>query len=156
MTGINLLKNIEDFIAGILSKDEDVFLVEIKISPTNDIKVFLDADNGITIEKCTKVNKALYKYIDESELFPDGNFSLEVSSPGVDEPLKLNRQYKKNIHRNVEVMMNDGTRFEGLLSSVDDEQIVIEEKTGKGNKTTINPRTILFNQIKYTKVLITF
>ncbi len=156
MIGSNLLKNIEDFITGILSKDEDIFLVEIQISPTNDIKVFLDADNGITIEKCTKVNKALYKYIDESALFPDGNFSLEVSSPGVDEPLKLNRQYKKNIGRKVEVIMNDGSRFEGLLSSVDDEQIIVEEKTGKGSKTTINSKPILFNQIKYTKVLITF
>jgi ribosome maturation factor RimP len=156
MIGTNLLKNIENFITGILSKDEDIFLVEIKISPANDIKVFLDADNGITIEKCTKVNKALYKYIDESALFPDGNFSLEVSSPGVDEPLKLNRQYKKNTGRKVEVIMNDGSRIEGSLFSVDNEQITIEEKTGKGNKTTINLKPILFNQIKYTKVLITF
>ena len=95
-------------LAGITSQSETIFPVEIKISPSNDIKVFLDADDGITIEKCTSVNKALYKYIEESELFPGGNFSLEVSSPGVDEPLKLYRQYKKNIGRKVEVVLNDG------------------------------------------------
>jgi len=156
MSGINPLKNIEDFVAGITSQSETVFPVEIKISPANDIKVFLDADDGITIEKCTSINKALYKYIEESELFPGGNFSLEVSSPGVDEPLKLFRQYKKNIGRRIEVVMNDGTKAEGKLLNISDDEIVIEDKTGRGNKTTIKTTTILFNQIKHTTVLITF
>ena len=156
MSEITPLKKIEDFVAGITSQSETIFPVEIKISPANDIKVFLDADDGITIEKCTSINIALYKYIEESELFPDGNFSLEVSSPGVDEPLKLLRQYKKNIGRRVEVLLNDGTKAEGKLLNLTDYEIVIEEKTGKVNKTTIKTTTILFNQIKHTKVLITF
>ena len=150
------LKNIQDFIAGITSKSETVFPVEVKISPSNDIKVFLDADDGITIEKCTSVNKALYKYIEESGLFPDGNFSLEVSSPGIDEPLKLYRQYKKNTGRKVAVLLNDGATTEGTLLDVSDDTITIEEKTGKGNKIVIKTTTILFNQIKHTTVLITF
>src|SRR6476619_4713909 len=100
------LKKIEDFVAGITSQSGTVFPVEVKISSANDIKVFLDADDGLTIEKCTSVNKALYKYIEETGLFP-GGFSLEVSSPGVDEPLKLHRQYKKNTGRKVEVLLND-------------------------------------------------
>ena len=150
------LKNIEDFVAGITSQSETVFPVEVKISPANDIKVFLDADDGITIEKCTSVNKALYKYIEETGMFPDGNFSLEVSSPGVDEPLKLHRQYQKNIGRKVEVLLNDGNKKEGTLLNVSDDEIIIEEKTGKGNKTIITAATILFNQIKHTTVLITF
>jgi ribosome maturation factor RimP len=156
MSEITPLKKIEDFVAGITSQSETIFPVEIKISPANDIKVFLDADDGITIEKCTSINKALYKYIEESELFPGGNFSLEVSSPGIDEPLKLFRQYKKNIGRRIEVLMNDGTKAEGKLLKITDDEIVIEDKTGKGNKTTVKTTTILFNQIKHTKVLITF
>ncbi len=150
------LKKIEDFVAGITSASGTVFPVEIKISPANDIKVFLDADDGITIEKCTAVNKALYKYIEEAGLFADGNFSLEVSSPGVDEPLKLHRQYKKNMGRKVEVLLNDGNKIEGILRNAADDAIVIEEKTGKGNKTIIKSTTILFNQIKHTTVLVTF
>jgi ribosome maturation factor RimP len=150
------LKRIEDFVAGITSSAGTVFPVEIKISPANDIKVFLDADDGITIEKCTVVNKALYKYIEESGLFADGNFSLEVSSPGVDEPLKLHRQYKKNTGRKVEVLLNDGNKIEGTLRDATDDAIVIEEKTGKGNKTIIKSTTILFNQIRHTTVLVTF
>ena len=150
------LKNIEDFIAGITSQTKSVFPVEIKMSPANDIKVFLDADDGITIEKCTTINKALYKYIDDAQLFPDGNFSLEVSSPGVDEPLKLHRQYIKNVGRKVEVLLNNGTKTEGILSNVSDDEITIEEKTGKGNKAITKSTTILFNQVKHTTVLVTF
>jgi len=156
------LKKIEDFVAGITSQSGTIFPVEIKISPANDIKVFLDADDGITIEKCTSVNKALYKYIEETGIFPDGNFSLEVSSPGVDEPLKLHRQYKKNTGRKVEVLMNDGNKIEGVLLNAGDDAITIEESfdklrmKGRGNKTTIKTTTILFNQIKHTTVLITF
>jgi len=156
MNVVTPLKNIEDFVAGITSQSETVFPVEVKISPANDIKVFLDADDGITIEKCTSVNKALYKFIEETGLFPDGNFSLEVSSPGVDEPLKLHRQYKKNISRKVEVLMNDGSTTEGTLFNVSDNEITVEEKTGKGNKAIIKTKTISFNQIKHTTVLITF
>ncbi|MEO8763787.1 MAG: ribosome maturation factor [Ginsengibacter sp.] len=150
------LKKIEDFVTGITSQYGTVFPVEIKISPANDIKVFLDADDGITIERCTSVNKALYKYIEENGLFPDGNFSLEVSSPGVDEPLKLHRQYTKNIGRKVEVLLKDGNKAEGTLLSAGDDDIIVEEKTGKGHKTIITATTILFNQIKHTIVLITF
>ncbi len=150
------LKSIEDFVAGITSQSKTVFPVEIKMSPANDIKVFLDADDGITIEKCTVINKALYKYIEDAALFPDGNFSLEVSSPGVDEPLKLYRQYIKNVGRKVEVLLSDGATIEGTLSNVSDNEITIEEKTGGGNKAITKSTIILFNQVKHTTVLVTF
>ena len=149
-------KAIEDFVNAQLEGSEDVFLVEVKVIPGNNIKVFLDADNGITIEKCIKVNRALYNQIEESELFPNGDFSLEVSSPGVEEPLKLHRQYKKNIGRTVEVTMNDETKKEGELITVNDDEIIIEEKTGQGKKAISKTTNILFNQVKHAKVLVTF
>lgn len=153
-------KTIEDFVDAQLSEGNDVFLVEVKVIPGNNIKVFLDADNGITIEKCIKVNRALYNQIEESGLFPNGDFSLEVSSPGIDEPLKLTRQYKKNIGRTVEVMMNDGSRKEGKLLLVNDDEITIEQKEIKKKKSPENNQdktiNILFNQVKHTKVLVTF
>ena len=150
------LKKIENFLDGIISQSENIFQVGIKISQSNDIVILLDGDDGITIEKCTQVNKALYKYIEEAELFPNGNFSLEVSSPGVDEPLKFHRQYKKNIGRNVQVTGIDGSLLEGKLVAVNNDDIIIEEKQGKGTKTVIKTTTISFNQIKHTKVLVTF
>ncbi len=154
------LKSIENFVTGITANSKTVFPVGVKINPGNNIIVLLDADDGITIEKCTQVNKALYKYIEETDLFPGGNFSLEVSSPGVDEPLKLHRQYIKNIGRTIEVVMNDGSKNQGKLVEVNDEDILIEEKQGKGNKAPDSYRDnkikISFNQIKHTTVLITF
>lgn len=156
MISDNKQQAIEDFVNAQLSGSEDVFLVEVKVIPGNNIKVFLDADNGITIEKCIKVNRALYNQIEESDLFPNGDFSLEVSSPGVEEPLKLHRQYKKNIGRTIEVTTNDETKKQGKLVEVNDDEIVIEEKAGQGKKAIIQQTNILFNQVKHTKVLVTF
>lgn len=156
MTVSTPLQQIEDFVVQFTTKWPEVFLVEIKSSASNQIIVLLDADNGITIEKCTSINKALYKYIEESGLFPDGNFSLEVSSPGVDRPLKLRRQYEKNVGRQVEVLMNDGSKLTGVLSGVDEENIFLKEEHGKGKKLIMKTTTILFNQIKHVTVLITF
>src|SRR5437868_6308385 len=113
MVSGELQKIIEDYIRELLLEREDVFLVEIKIKSGNNIAVFLDADNGITIDTCTRINRALYKKIEENALFANGDFSLEVSSSGVDEPLKLYRQYKKNIGRTIEVLLNNETKKQG-------------------------------------------
>ena len=92
---------------------DDIFLVSIKIKPINNYKIYLDADGGLCIEKCIKINMALYKIMEEMGIHPDGDFSLEISSAGVDEPLKLLRQFKKNVGRNVEVITNDDEKKKG-------------------------------------------
>lgn len=151
-----LQKTIEEYVSILLQDDSDVFPVDIKVNPGNSIFIYLDADSGVTIEKCTRLNRALYKQIEENGLFPAGDFSLEVSSPGINEPLKLKRQYKKNIGRTVEVTLNDGSKKAGKLTEVNDEQMIIEETDGKGKKAIIKKTTILFNEVKHTKVLVTF
>ena len=138
----------------LLESDPDNFLVEVRITPGNHIKVFIDNDNGITIEKCVAVNRALYKKIEESNLFPGGDFSLEVSSPGLDEPLKLHRQFVKNLGRFAEITLNDGARLEGKLVSATGNSIEIEEAKGK-KKEPVN-RTLLFENIKTTKIKVVF
>ena len=149
-------EKIEEFVKQFIAKTEGLFLIEVKSAPGNKITVLLDGDKGVTIENCTAVNKALYKFIEETQLFGENNFSLEVSSFGVDRPLVLLRQYKKNIGRTVEVVLTDGQKLDGKLLDANEEQIIIEQKTGKGNKMTTKTTTILFNQIKHTTVLITF
>ncbi len=147
---------IENFLNQYLEDQPEVFIVEVKITPGNSISVFADADNGITIDKCTKMNRALYNYLEENEIFPNNDFAIEVSSPGVEEPLLLLRQYKKNVGRTVEVVTNDDKIFTGKLIAVTDQEITIESKEGKGNKATTKTNNILLNQIKHTKVLVTF
>ena len=146
---------ITQFVNGQL-ENTDVFLVEAKVLPGNNIRIFLDADSGVTIDKCIKVNRALYKYLEETATFPNNDFALEVSSPGVDEPLKLNRQYKKNIGRTIEVTLVDDVKKTGKLATVNEEDITVEENEGKGKNKIMKTNTILFNQIKHTKVLVTF
>lgn len=149
-------EKIEEFINVFIQKWPEIFLVDIKIAPGNKITALMDSDKGLTIENCTVINKALYHYIEETNLFGTQNFSLEVSSFGVGNPLKLLRQYQKNIGRTIEVILKDGNRLEGTLLVADEENLSIEEKTGKGNKMTKKTTTILFDQIKHSTVLITF
>jgi ribosome maturation factor RimP len=140
----------------LIAEEKDVFLVEIRIKPTNNVKIFLDSDLGMSIERLIQINRALYKQLEEESIFPNGDFSLEVSSPGLDEPLKKHRQYVKNIGRFVEVMLADGSKKEGKLISTSDEEIVIEEEKGKGKKKELVQHSIPFSEIKATKVQIKF
>lgn len=156
MTIETQVQAVEKMIEGILNDDPQYFLVEVKIRPTNNIKVFLDGDNGISIEKCIGYNRKLYKMIEESGLVPPDDFSLEVSSPGLDEPLKLYRQYKKNVGRKVEVLQKDGVKIEGVLKDVSEEEITIEETKGKNKKKQVIEHKISFESIKSTKIQIVF
>jgi ribosome maturation factor RimP len=148
------IQEVETIVNGLL--EGDVFLVGIRIKPTNNFKVFLDADGGLSIEKCIKINRALYRIMEEKAMYPDGDFSLEVSSPGIDEPLKLLRQYKKNVGRNVEVILNDGTKKEGKLLEVGETAITLQQLEGKGKKAVTVNSVLEFEHIKQTKVLISF
>lgn len=147
---------IQNLIQALLQGTPDVFLVNIRIKPTNNYKIFIDADGGLDIDRCIKINRALYKQIEELAWYPDGDFSLEVSSPGVDEPLKLLRQYKKNIGRNVEVTFIDGAKQEGKLTVVTNEAITIEYTQGKNKKAELVNKEIELLTIKQTIVLIAF
>jgi ribosome maturation factor RimP len=154
MTNDSQANKIKDIIDSLLANDPSSFLVEVKVLPGNNIKVFLDGDSGITIDKCVALNRALYKQLEEGSFFQDGDFALEVSSAGLDEPLKLKRQYKKNINRNVEVLMADGQKILGKLVSVSEENIIVEEY--KGKKKEVVSHTVLFDHIKSTKIQVVF
>ena len=135
---------------------DDIFFVDMKVKPTNNIKIFLDADSGLGIEKCIRINRRLYKQVEEMGFYPEGDFSLEVSSPGIGEPLLLLRQYIKNIGRNVEVTLNDDTIKEGVLLEATEEQIVLEHTEGKNKKAVTTQIPVLFSAIKQTVVQIKF
>ena len=141
---------------GLLADHPTHFLVDIWIKPTNNIKVFIDADEGIILSLLIEYNRKLYKKLEESCLFPDGDFSLEVSSPGLDEPLKLFRQYKKNVGRYVDVTRTDSSKVEGRLIEATEDGILVETETGKGKKKETRQESILFDDIKSTKIQIKF
>lgn len=150
------IQALEHKVEALIAPEPDLFLVEVKIKPTNNIKVFIDGDRGISIERLVQYNRSLYKQIEASEMFPNDDFSLEVSSPGLDEPLKLRRQYLKNTGRYVEVTQNDGSRVEGKLVNVTENEMIVEEEKGKGKKKETIQHTISFDNIKTTKIQIKF
>jgi ribosome maturation factor RimP len=151
----NQVITLEGKINELLTELPGYFLVEISVKPTNNIKVFVDADQGAAIDQLSKINRALYKWVEEN-LFQDEDFSIEVSSPGLDEPLKLNRQYLKNIGRMVEIVLKNGLKREGKLISVSENEIVIEEERGKGKKKEMIQHVIFKEEIKTTKVQVKF
>ena len=150
------VKTVEGMVQTMLAGEQGYFLVDVRVKPTNNVKVFIDGDQGISIEKCVQVNRALYKKFEETGLFPNGDFSLEVSSPGLDEPLKLHRQYKKNIGRQVELVLQDGSKIEGRLLEVTEDGIIVEETRGRNKKKEVINHTFLFDNIKTTKIQVVF
>jgi len=155
MNSENQVIGVENKLSELLTELPGYFLVEINVKPTNNIKVFIDADQGAAIDQLSRINRALYKWVEEN-LFPNGDFSIEVSSPGLDEPLKLDRQYLKNIGRMVEIVLKNGLKNEGKLISVSENEIVIEEEKGKGKKKEVIQHIILKEEIKTTKVQVKF
>lgn len=150
------IENIEGLLQEILAEHNDLFLVNIKIKPTNNIKVYLDGDAGVTIQTCVNINRKLYKLIEEKAWFTDGDFSLEVSSPGIDEPIKLNRQYKKNIGRSIEITDLEDKTIEGIIKEVTDTIVIIENTTGKGKKAVTTNIEMTFDKIKKAIIQVKF
>ncbi len=155
MNSENQVTGVEKKLSELLTELPGYFLVEISVKPTNNIKVFVDADQGAAIDQLSRINRALYKWVEEN-LFPNGDFSIEVSSPGLDEPLKLDRQYLKNISRMVEIVLKNGLKKEGKLISVSENEIVVEEEKGKGKKKEVVQHIILKEEIKTTKIQVKF
>ena len=156
MAAAEQIQILESFIKGIIEKDLDIFLISLKIKSGNNIKIFLDGDTGLPIDKCVKINRQLYKFIEDTAMYPEGEFSLEVSSPGIEEPLKMFRQYQKNIGRYVAVVLNDDIVKEGILLDVKEDEINIEFTEGKGKKAITQQIVIPFSNIKSTTVQIKF
>jgi len=150
------IQALEQKVNALISSDPESFLVDVRIKPGNNIKVFIDADKGVNIDKLIQYNRSLYRQIVEGRLFPNDDFSLEVSSPGLDEPLRLRRQYVKNIGRCVEVLLKDGIKREGKLINATDNEIVVEEEKGTKKHKEVLQHTIFYDDIKTTKVQIKF
>ncbi|MGF6845523.1 ribosome maturation factor RimP [Chitinophaga sp. W3I9] len=154
MANEHVIKTIREMAEGLLANNPDNFLVDIRIKPTNNIKLFLDGDKGVPVATLVSFNRQLYPLLEAAELFPNNDFSLEVSSAGLDEPLKLHRQYLKNIGRKVEVTLLDGSVKEGTLQTVTEDAINIEELIGK--KKEKKSTDLKLNEIKHIKVCIVF
>lgn len=155
---MDLKRHIEKIVTDLLREDE--FLVDVIIAGYNaagKILILIDADGGINIDRCAEVSRKTGAVL-EAEDAIETAYVLEVSSPGLEHPLKLNRQYKKNIGRQVKVTLQDDDQKTGELLAVEDTFITIGEiiKEKGSKKTDIREVKIPFSDIKKTNVLVSF
>ena len=137
-------------------EEGDIFIVDIKIGKGNKIAIWVDKDQGITIEECVGISRYVENNLDrESE-----DFDLVVSSPGLDMPFKVQQQYEKNLNSIIEVVSIDGEKLKGKLMVVTENGIELEyvkfSGKNKKKKTENARRKYDFDQIKTTRAVIDF
>ena len=148
-----MISKIEALLAPLL-EGTDMFVTNLQIEPGNNIKLFLDADEGLNVQKSVSINRQLVAQIDELGWYPNGDYSLEVSSPGVDEPLRSLRQYKKNIGRTLAVTNIEDLEQIGVLKAVTEVGISLAIKINKKKETALVE--VPFENIKQSIVQVIF
>lgn len=141
-----------------LQERSDLFLIDLQVSTDQSIKVTIDGDKGVDVEDCMFVSRAIEHQLDREE----NDFSLEVTSAGAASPIVNNRQFNKNVGRELEVKTSNGERYEGKLKEIKDDGILLEWKTrepkevGKGKVTVKKQAEINFSDIESAKVILKF
>ncbi|APG60412.1 ribosome assembly cofactor RimP [Christiangramia salexigens] len=152
-----LKEKVEKLAEKAFEENNSLFLISLDVNSANHIKIVLDGDKGVSVSDCITVSRAIEHNLDRDE----EDFSLEVTSAGVSEPLLMPRQYKKNIGRRLKVK-TENAKFEGDLEAADEKEIKLSWKArepkpvGKG-KVTVEKEAILpYSDIVEAKVKITF
>ncbi len=141
-----------------LAENPSLFLIDLDITGDNKIVVILDGDEGVKVEDCMAISRAIEHNLDREE----EDFSLEVMSAGVSEPLTMPRQYNKNLDRNLKIKTTRGETIEGQLTHVAEGYITLEWKArepkpvGKGKVTVKKKADLTYDEIVEAKVMVTF
>ncbi len=150
-------EKVKDLLNQGLTEHPSLFLIDLNINDSNKITITLDGDNGVQLQDCINISKAIDANLDREE----EDFSLEVASAGVSLPLKLVRQYKKNIGRVLKIKLESQT-IEAKLLAVSDDNITVEwssrepKKIGKGKETVLHNEKFAYADIIEAIVTITF
>ena len=130
----------------------DCFILDILLNDKK-VEIYADTDEGIKFWQCQKLSRGIEAYLDESQVLGE-KYTLEVSSPGVDKPLQLYRQYPRNIGRQLKVSLTDDSIMEGTLLTVNEEKLELKVKGAK--KGMFKTKEVLFSDIQSAKVLVSF
>ena len=134
----------------------DLFLVSVKMHSNGKLVRLVDGDKGIGIADCGAISRHVGFHLEEENVI-ESAYNLEVSSPGIDAPLVLPRQFIKNVGRQLAIKMVDGSKREGKLTGTTEDAVIIEEiKKEKGKKAETIESTIPLGQITETKSLKSF
>lgn len=159
---MNIENRVIELIEEKIADRPDLFIVDVKMHSSGLLTILMDGDQGIGIKDCADISRHVGFHLEEEDVIEQA-YHLEVSSPGLDTPLKLQRQYTKNLNRSLNVKLTDGTNHEGKLIAVDDQGITLSENMKpvkvageKNKKAQMIENNIPFDQIAETKVLISF
>ncbi|MDY3547919.1 ribosome assembly cofactor RimP [Riemerella anatipestifer] len=155
---MSIKAQVETLLNDFLSEREDLFLIDLKVSAGDDVVVILDGDNGVTLQDCLDASRAIEFNMDRDA----HDFSLQVMSAGLSEPLTQIRQFRKNIGRDLDILLNDSSKVEGELARVEEDKIVLilryrkPKEIGKGKVDVEEEKEILLSDIKKALVAVKF
>ena len=153
---MDIEKRVTELVEEKIADKTDLFLVSVKMHSNGKLVVLVDGDKGIGISDCAAISRHVGFHLEEENVIENA-YNLEVSSPGIDAPLVLLRQYEKNVGRQLAIKMIDGSKKEGKLTGMTEDALLIEEtKKGKGKKAETIESEVPLAQITETKVLISF
>jgi ribosome maturation factor RimP len=153
---MNLEKRVRELVEEKLADRPDLFIVSIKILNQANVTVLLDGDTGLGIHDCAMVSRHVGFHLEEENAISDA-YTLEVSSPGLDTPLVLARQFQKNIDRTLAIKLTSGEKIEGVLKAVADEEITLNINIKeKGKKIRNEDKTIVKSEIAEALVQVSF
>lgn len=153
---MDIEKRVTELVEEKIADRPDLFLVSVKMHSNGKLVILVDGEKGIGIADCAAISRHVGFHLEEENVIENA-YNLEVSSPGIDAPLVLPRQYVKNVGRQLAVKMADGSKKEGKLIGMTGDAVVIEEtKREKGKKAEIVESAIPLAEITETKVLISF
>lgn len=138
--------------------DDSYYLVDVVIKGMDarrKVLVLIDGDNGVDIDACATVSRALGNSLEEDVLLKEA-FTLEVSSPGVDHPISLVRQYKGRVGKRLKLTLNSGEELAGKLEKATDDEITLLKENKKGKKIETKETILKYNEIEKSFVLISF
>lgn len=131
-------------------ENTNLFLVDIKVLSNGKIEIFADGNTNITIDECAQISRHIHHFLEENNLLTD-NLSLDVSSPGIDEPLKVSQQFQKQQNKMVDVVLKNGLKITGELLHTDENKIIVKETIKVKKVETTEEHTYTFEEIKSVK-----
>ncbi len=153
---MNIENRVIELVEEKIADRPDLFIVDVQMHNSGILSILVDGDNGVAISDCVAISRHVGFHLEEENTIEQA-YRLEVSSPGIDTPLKSIRQFRKNINRLLKVKLTDGNIREGKLLSADDSGITIQEIIKeKGKKAVTIESFIQITDISETLVLVSF
>jgi ribosome maturation factor RimP len=153
---MNVEKRVTELVEEKIADRPDLFLVDVQMHGSGILSILVDGDNGVAISDCVAISRHVGFHLEEENTIEQA-YRLEVSSPGIDTPLKSFRQFQKNINRSLKIKLKSGNTKEGKLIQVEESSVSIQESVKeKGKKAVLIETLIPFEDISEAIVLVSF